>query len=339
MGYSNQNSKEDQHARSNTHTVFAALAALLSYGPGSGDSVPPLTPNAPIIVSGGAAKFDYMIPDGDNNRIFASHSGASKLVVIDTAANTVTQIDCGTEVNGIAVDAKDNKVFVAGGGGTLFAYDRKTLAKVDQVTLPGPGDFIAFDPKNDELYVNHDAATEIWAFDGKTDKLKATITVDKSPETLVVDPKAGRLYQASKGGNSVQEIDAKTNKVMATWPAAPADKPHGMVIDPLTSRLFLAGGAGKLVVIDAKSGTVTGSVNIAAKVDQVCFDPKLKRIDCASGPGTISVVQETADGAQLLADVPSSKNAHTIAVDPNTGNVWICYMDDINSYVQSFNAQ
>lgn len=45
------------------------------------------------------------------------------------------------------------------------------------------------------------------------------------------------------------------------------------------------------------------------------------------------MVQATADGAKLLANVPSPKGSHTIAVDQKTHAVWTCYSDAKESYL------
>ena len=94
----------------------------------------------------------------------------------------------------------------------------------------------------------------------------------------------------------------------------------------------------KLVVFDVKTGKVIGSVDIAPGTDQIAYDPEWKRVYCAS-KGFVSVVQATADGAELVANVPSPAGVHTIAVDPSTHSVWVCYADTAHSYVQQFKAR
>jgi DNA-binding beta-propeller fold protein YncE len=109
-----------------------------------------------------------------------------------------------------------------------------------------------------------------------------------------------------------------------------------MVVDGKAHRLFAAGSNGKLVVLDTRTGKMIGSTDIARGADQIAIDPALKRIYCACGSGAISVVEETADGASRLGDVPSPAGTHTIAVDPKTHNVWVCYSDSHDSYLMKY---
>ena len=101
--------------------------------------------------------------------------------------------------------------------------------------------------------------------------------------------------------------------------------PHGLAIDFASGHLFDAGSNGKLVEIDLASGQVIAQADIAQRVDQIAFDAKSKRIYCASGNGTLSVLEETATGLQSLGDVTTARGCHSVTVDPNTGAVWVAY--------------
>lgn len=72
---------------------------------------------------------------------------------------------------------------------------------------------------------------------------------------------------------------------------------------------------------------------IASGVDQIAYDPAKKRIYCASATGVLSVLEETADGASSLGDVPVPKGTHTLAVDPKTHAVWISYTTETDSFL------
>ena len=133
-------------------------------------------------------------------------------------------------------------------------------------------------------------------------------------------------------------IDPKTNTVVAVWPTAPAASPHGLILDPLTGRLFSAGGNGRLVAFDLKTGKVVSSAAIAPGTDQMAFDAGRHRLYCASR-GFVSVVQVTASGdLRPVGDVPSPRGAHTLALDPATGDVWVSYSDAAGSHLKRFSA-
>ncbi|MBV8594693.1 MAG: hypothetical protein JOZ50_00420, partial [Candidatus Eremiobacteraeota bacterium] len=125
----------------------------------------------------------------------------------------------------------------------------------------------------------------------------------------------------------------KVNRIIANWHAAPATQLHGLAVDSVTHRLFTAGDNGKLAVLDATSGAVITTVDIAPSVDQIAFDPGLRRVYCASGLGLLSVVQETATGAEHIADITVPRRTHSVAVDPVTHAVWVAYGASDDDYV------
>jgi len=80
-----------------------------------------------------------------------------------------------------------------------------------------------------------------------------------------------------------------------------------------------------------KTGKVAATAKIAPGTDQMAFDLKRKRLYCASR-GFVSVVQVTAEGGvRSLGDVPSPRGAHTLALGPVTGDVWVSYSDAAGS--------
>jgi DNA-binding beta-propeller fold protein YncE len=321
----------------NTLLARAAASAAFALLASAAFAAPPLIAHAPIIVPGGPGGFDWMLVDRTQNRLYASHGATKTLTVLDLNTQAVRQIPTG-DVAGIAVDTPDGKVFAGGGDQKVVVLNNQTLAKIGEIALTGPVDDIKFDPKNRMIYADHDDGNEVWVIDAKTEKLVGSITIAGAPEEMAYDLAADTLYQNIKPADCVDVINPATGKVTATWSTVPARSPHGLALDPLTGRLFSAGGNGQLAVLDIKTGKVIASTAIAPKTDQIAFDPKNKRIYCASH-GFISVVQETADGVRPLGDVPSPTGAHTLAVDPTTGDVWVCYTDASSSYLERFTTK
>lgn len=320
------------------HSILtrAALSGVLLLTAAAAFAQAPLIASQPIPVPGGPGGFDWMLVDQAKHRLYAAHGGTKTLAVLDLRTETVRQIVAG-EVSGATVDAPDGKVFVACGDNKVVVLDNDTLQKTAEIAVPGPVDDIKLDPKRGMVYADHDDGADVWVINAKTNALVSTIAVAGAPEAMVYDAGADRLYQNIKPADTLDVIDPATNKVTAIWKTAPASAPHGLVLDTATHRLFSAGGNGMLVAMDQKTGRVTASVAIASGTDQIGFDPKKQRIYCASR-GFIAVVQETASGMRLLGNVPAPGGAHTLAVDPATGAVWICYSNSSGSYLQKFTA-
>jgi DNA-binding beta-propeller fold protein YncE len=300
-------------------------------------STPLLTAQPPIVVPGGAGKYDWMTIDPEKRRLLAAHPGTGTLVVADLDGNApLKQVNTGA-AQGVAVDSPDGKYFVGGTDNQLVTIiDSQTLAKTGEIKVTGPVDAMVFEPKRRMVYADHDDGMDVWVIDAKADKIAMTMSIAGAPEEIHYDPVTDRLYQNIKTTNAVQVIDPATHTVTATWSTAPATGPHGLAVDGKAHRLFSAGHNGKLVAIDTRTGKVLGSADIEPGVDQIGIDPALKRIYCACGSGAISVVGETAHGVALLGDVPVTPGTHTLAVDPKTHAVWISYVDAQNSYIQQY---
>lgn len=304
----------------------AVCAALAAARAAFADPTPaPLLAKPAIAVPRAPGSFDYLSIDGDRRYLLVAHSGTKTLDVfkLDTG-ELLRQIIVGAS-RGAAVDVKDRRFFVSTSDSILAVVDRDNLVLNDKVAMPSPGDAIAFDPKNDTVYVDEAGGTRVFTFNGKTKKPGPAVTIPADPEYLNYDPVSDKLYQNIVSTNSVVVIDPATNAVSATWSTLPATAPHGQAIDPATGRVFAVGTNGILVAIDMKTGAVIAQAPVAPRVDQIVFDPGSMRIYCASGTGVISVVQETAAGLAALADVVVPEHAHTITVDPKTHNVWIAY--------------
>ncbi len=317
--------------------LWSAVSILtLALCCGRAQAVAPLVPQKPIVVPGGAGRYDYMVVDAPLRRLLASHKGTGTLVVLDLSANRVLASVPTGEQQGIAVDAADQKYFVGDEKEQkVVILDRRSLKKIGEVSLPGPVDAVAFEPRSRRVYADHDDGQEVWVIDARTHKVVGKVPVPGAPEWVEYDPRTNRLYQNIKANNTVQVIDPSTDTVVAVWSTAPAESPHGLAVDSRSARLFTAGSNGKLAVLDLRTGKRIASVDIAKGVDQIAFDPGNRRVYCACA-GFISVVQETAAGAKLLGNVAMPRGSHTLAVDPRTHAVWISYADSSNSYLQEY---
>jgi YVTN family beta-propeller protein len=315
-------------------SLFAALSLAYSATMATGADASPLVPEEPILIPDSHGKFDFMEFDPRASRLLAAHPGNATLDVFDSGSGKlIKQVTAGVAQDA-AIDEKAGKYYVSiSAGKKLAVIDQATLEKTGETPLGGPADIVGFDPKNGLAYVGHDDAAEVWVVDVSASKIVASVAIPEGPEGILYDAGNDRVYINSKSGDVVVVVDPSTNKAIAKWPVAPAAKPHGLAIDAEGGRLFVVGGNGKLVALDLKSGKVVGAADVASKVDQIAFDPGLKRVYCASGEGFLSVV-DAADGSlKLLGNTPTHKGAHSVTIDPKTHAVWTVYADADKCYL------
>jgi DNA-binding beta-propeller fold protein YncE len=315
-------------------SIFTALFVLCPAAMAMAAGAAPLVPEEPLLIPDSHGKFDFIEIDSSASRLLAAHPGNATLDVFDLGSGKLIKHVAAGVAQDAAIDAKTGKYYVSiSAGKKLVAIDQGALEKTGETPLEGPADIVSFDPKNGLAYVGHDDAAEVWVVDVSASKIVGSIAIPEGPEGILYDAANDRVYINSKSGDVVVVVDPTSNKAIATWPVAPATKPHGSAIDGEGNRLFVVGANGKLVALDLKSGKVVGEADVASKVDQIAFDPGLKRVYCASGEGVMSVV-DAADGRlKFLGNAPTHKGAHSVTVDPKTHSVWTVYADGDRCYL------
>jgi DNA-binding beta-propeller fold protein YncE len=154
---------------------------------------------------------------------------------------------------------------------------------------------------------------------------------------MAYDSSTDRIYLNIKTKDVVAVIDPSTNAVIAQWPTAPASRPHGLVLDAASHRVFSAGANGKMVAIDTTSGSARGSVDITPKVDQIALDTVSGLLYCA-GADKMSVVRVSGGKLTRLGDLTTAATAKNVAVDPTTRAVWTTYTDGKSSFAKAWSA-
>ena len=150
----------------------------------------------------------------------------------------------------------------------------------------------------------------------------ATIGVGGKPETAVSD-NAGHIFVNVEDKNEIVKIDAVNLKVLAHWSILPVEEPTGLAIDLNNKRLFAAGDE-KMVVINYENGQIITTLPIGEGCDGLVYDKNKKLIFTSNGSGTLSVIRQSdANKYVLLETVSTQKSARTIALDENTGLVYL----------------
>lgn len=323
-------------AKSLFRPVAVVICAFAAAGGFAGEPPPLLVPGPGIEVTGSHGKFDFLEIDATNRRLLGSHTADGTIDIFDLTTGRVLARPATGAAQHTAFDPRSGKYFASVSKPNQVAVvDAQTFKITNTVPTDGSLDGIVFDPKNRCVYAAHDNGKELWVISADTEKIVATVAIPGAPEYLLYDAAADRIYLNIKTTDEVVVIDPAQNAVVAHWPTAPAKGPHGLALDAASGRLFSSGSNGQLVIIDLASGHVIGSVTIAAKVDQIAFDPALQRIYCAASE-ILSVVQETPDGAVFLGNVASAPGAKNVAVDAKTHAVWTTYTDGKNAYAKSW---
>jgi YVTN family beta-propeller protein len=100
-----------------------------------------------------------------------------------------------------------------------------------------------------------------------------------------------------------------------------------MAIDEVARRLFIGcSKSSTLVVFDLGSHHVTATITVGGGPDSVAFDAALHRIYTAGRAGVMTVIEQNApDTYTVLDSIKLHYGAHTLAVDPNTNDLYVGY--------------
>ena len=299
-----------------------------------------LTPAPPVELAGTHGKFDFIKVDSANRRLLACHTGNGSLDVIDLDKSQLIKSIPTGNAQGVAIDEKGGRYFVScSKPPQLVIIDSAKLEVTGEVPLPAPADLCAFCGFDQCVYVDNDEKPEMWTIDVLNKKVGYTRSftgggmedIGSSPFELLQNLKdtseLAWIQVVFDGGEHLRP----TGK----FSTLPAEKPHGLAMLE-GDAVLIAGGTGKLVLLNYKSGKVLASCDIAPRVDEIAYDPELARVYCASGTGQISVVFVAQDKLTPLETVPSAPGCHSIAVDPKTHTVWIAYAKDDKPVVQAF---
>jgi DNA-binding beta-propeller fold protein YncE len=121
----------------------------------------------------------------------------------------------------------------------------------------------------------------------------------------------------------VPSADPQTDQVSGRYDTPGCDHPHGIQISPDLRLAFVAcEGNAKLVVMDLQSMSVTESYDVGSVPDVLAFDGPRRVLYVAAESGPVTAFSETDSGLKLLAQRDVGPNAHSVAVDPDTGHVY-----------------
>jgi len=275
----------------------------------------------PISGDGG---WDYLSIDPVAHRLYVSH--ATEVVVIDLKNNQIVgEITNTPGVHGVAL-APELGLGVTSNGredkaGIVDLKTLQTLSKVD--TAHGP-DGMIYNPARQEAYLFCGRAQAATIVDVKGQKVVATIPLDGSPEFAQADPRANRIYNNIEDQSEVAVIDGDAHTVITNWPIAPGESASGMAIDVAHHRIFIGCHNKLMLMMDNENGKVLASVPIGMGVDANAFDPVTQLAFASCGDGTTTIAHEDSpDKLTVVQTLQTQRGARTMALDPNTHNIYL----------------
>jgi DNA-binding beta-propeller fold protein YncE len=275
---------------------------------------------------GGDGSWDYVTIDSPQHRLFVTRSTHTQAIDEKTGA-VLGDIPGQVRSHGVALVPSLGRGFITDGGGSgaIVVFDLKSYAVLGRIPAVPDADGIIYDEKLNRVLAVSGDGNELLTFDPGIDpangKLDPPIPLDGAPEFLASDG-AGKVYVNLADKNVVAVVDLNTRKVVDRWPVAPGGRPVGMAMDPASHRLFVGcRNPQMLVVMNANTGAVEGSLPIGAGVDATRFDAG--QAFASVGDGTLTVASEKNGKWIVEQTVTTPKGARTMGLDPSTHRIYL----------------
>jgi len=279
-----------------------------------------------VPLPGDTSRLDYESLDAQSHRLYISHLGAGTIAVYDIQAGAVVgEVRDVPGVHGVLVVPELGRVYAtATNTNQVAVIDPQTLSVV--ATVPGGvyPDGMAYDSEVQKLYVSDETGGTDTVIDTSTNQVVATIDLGGEVGNTQFDAVSHQFLVAVQTRNQVMTIDPQSDQVTGRYDTPGCDHPHGVQISPDRRLVFVAcEGNAKLVIMDLQTMAVTGSFDVGTVPDVLAFDAPRRVLYVAAETGPLTAFSETDTGLGLLAQREGGPNAHVVAVDPETGHIYL----------------
>jgi DNA-binding beta-propeller fold protein YncE len=310
-------------------SLLVGLSALCATFVLSGGAIAkPLYTITKTIPLGSPERWDYLYFDAPTHRVYVSHSDHLDIVDGRTGAKIGEVDGFAGGTHGIAIVHSVGRGYTDDGrAGEAGSFDLKTFKPIKRIKAEDDADGMVYDPASGHVFVVDSDPGHLTVIDPKTDMAVATIDAGGKLEFAVVDGR-GNLYVNGEGKREIVHVDTKTNEVKAHWAMPMCESPHGLAIDVKSHRLFSSCRNSTLVVLNTDDGKIVTTLPIGSGTDAAKFDAKHKRVFSSNFDGTLTVISEKSPNSyEVLGNVPTMMGARTMAVDPESGRLYVVAAD------------
>jgi YVTN family beta-propeller protein len=300
-----------------------ADSGATSAGQPAGDI--PLHTIRDVPMSGGATRFDYQSLDSNAGRLYIAHLGDGMMTVFDTNSQTIVGDVKGLpRVHGVLAVPELHRVLAsATGANELAVIDDQTLQVAARVPAGDYPDGVAYADNVKKIYVSdlHGGADTV--IDAATNKHVAAIELGGGAGNTQYDSASEHIFVTVHRLNRLAEIDPQTDRVVASYELPGCNGSHGLLIDAAHRLAFVACEENaRLAVFDLESKKVTAVQTVGADPDVLAYDEGLGRLYVSAESGVVTIFDERGRGLEKVWGGFFARNAHSVAVDQRTHQVY-----------------
>ncbi len=216
-------------------------------------------------------------PDGD--KVFVGDGDTGDLYPIATEDFDVEEpIEIDGDAHGVDIHPDGRYVYVSEGGlgdeGGVIVVDVEERTVVERIETGGAG-HVNFDNEGRYVYISNVGDDGIAVVSAEDMEVVAEVTVGEIPNEAVASPDGSYVYTANIGDDSVSVIEAETWEVVDTIEnvsnggGGTSEGAHGIDVTPDGERIFVASRGAGIVVIDADTREITGTVDVGGSANHI----------------------------------------------------------------------
>jgi DNA-binding beta-propeller fold protein YncE len=311
---------------------LSALASLVAIGGLGATAIaqrvragqPSLTVLRTIAHQEGDARLDYASIDGGSRRLYVARGFGVTAVDLDSGQVT-RQLVAGQHVHAVIPLPAGRGLSTNGDTNTATLFEAGSGKVLAQIATGAEPDAAVYDPVSALVFVMDGKDGDITLIDPSAGKALGRLSVGGKLEFAVVDGH-GRLFVNVEDQNKMAVIDTVARRVVGSYDLPGCEGPSALGIDNESGVLLAACANRTAVAIRASDATlVAPHLVIDRKPDAVIFDAARKTFYIPCGrDGTLAVITESKDGTfAVQASVATAVGAHTGALDPQTGRLYL----------------
>ncbi len=272
---------------------------------------------------GGDGRWDYVVPDPPNHRLFIARQDRV-MVVDENTGKLIGEVQGIDGAHGTApVNPTGHGFATSGNDGTVRMFDLKTFKVLDKIPAAEDADAIIYDSASNRVFTFNGDAHSSTVIDPRAGKLITNIALGGKPE-YGASAGNGKVYANLTDISEVVEVDSKAATVSRRWPTLPCKQPVSMAIDTVHHRLFSGCRSGVMAVSDYDAGKVIATLPIGTGVDGAGYDPASGDAFASNADGTLTIIhQDSPDRYHVAQTLQTPQGSRNMGLDPTNHRVFV----------------
>jgi DNA-binding beta-propeller fold protein YncE len=299
--------------------VVAGIPALAT----AQRTAPPTTLAVVSSIPGPDGKFDYASIDSAARRLYIARGDGVSYVDL-TNGQLTSRFVAGTHVHSVVMLPSGRALSTNGDLDTATLFETATGTVIAQIPTGHGPDAATFDGLTGMALVMNAEGGDATLIDPRQGTSPGTIPIGGKLEFAVSDHR-GHVYVNVQNTAEIAVLDVAARRVVTRYRLTGCGKPSALGLDTATGVLVTACGNRVALALRARDGVILSRISIGRIPDAVIVDPIRKAFFIPCGrDGNVAVIDESRpDAPALAATIRTSVGAHTGALDPVTGRLYL----------------